>query len=34
MDIPEDDLAACLRVLKAIEADRSHLTRLSQQQRR
>ena len=34
MEIPDDDLAACLRVLRAIEADRSHLTRLSQAQRR
>ncbi len=34
MDIPEDDLRACVRVLKAIESDRSHLTRLSQAQRR
>src|SRR5881394_3440289 len=34
MDIPDDDLRACLRVLKAIEADRSHLTRLTQEQRR
>src|SRR5688572_25005131 len=34
MDISEDDLAACIRVLKAIEADRSHLTRLTRDQRR
>jgi NAD(P)-dependent dehydrogenase (short-subunit alcohol dehydrogenase family) len=34
MDISEDDLRACLRVLKTIEADRSHLTRLTQDQRR
>jgi NAD(P)-dependent dehydrogenase (short-subunit alcohol dehydrogenase family) len=34
MDIPDDDLRACIRVLRAIEADRSHLTRLSQDQRR
>src|SRR4029077_16081626 len=34
MDIPDDDLRACLRVLQAIEADRSHLTHLSQEQRR
>jgi len=34
MDISEDDLRACVRVLRAIEADRSHLTRLSQEQRR
>jgi len=30
----DDDLDACIRVLRAIEADRSHLTRLTQQQRR
>jgi NAD(P)-dependent dehydrogenase (short-subunit alcohol dehydrogenase family) len=30
----EDDLRACVRVLRAIEADRSHLTRLTQDQRR
>src|ERR1700677_430506 len=29
-----DDVAACVRVLRAIEADRSHLTRLTQEQRR
>jgi NAD(P)-dependent dehydrogenase (short-subunit alcohol dehydrogenase family) len=34
MDIPDDELGACLRVLRAVEADRSHLTRLSQEQRR
>jgi NAD(P)-dependent dehydrogenase (short-subunit alcohol dehydrogenase family) len=34
MDIQDDDLRACLRVLRAIEADRSHLTRLTQEQRR
>ena len=34
MDISDDDLSACVRVLKAIEADRSHLTRLTQEQRR
>src|SRR5215471_3537071 len=34
MEISEDDLGACLRVLRAIETDRSHLTRLSQEQRR
>jgi NAD(P)-dependent dehydrogenase (short-subunit alcohol dehydrogenase family) len=28
------DLLACLRVLRVIEADRSHLTRLTQEQRR
>ena len=30
----EADVAACVRVLRAIEADRSHLTRLSREQRR
>jgi NAD(P)-dependent dehydrogenase (short-subunit alcohol dehydrogenase family) len=34
MDISDDDLRACMRVLKTIEADRSHLTRLTQDQRR
>ena len=34
MDISDDDLRACVRVLRAIEADRSHLTRLTQDQRR
>jgi NAD(P)-dependent dehydrogenase (short-subunit alcohol dehydrogenase family) len=34
MEISDDDLRACLRVLRAVEADRSHLTRLSQEQRR
>jgi NAD(P)-dependent dehydrogenase (short-subunit alcohol dehydrogenase family) len=32
--LTDDDLLACLRVLRAIEADRSHLTRLTQDQRR
>jgi NAD(P)-dependent dehydrogenase (short-subunit alcohol dehydrogenase family) len=32
--ISDDDLRACVRVLRAIESDRSHLTRLSQEQRR
>ena len=32
--LADDDVLACLRVLRAIEADRSHLTRLSQEQRR
>ena len=34
MDISDDDLRACVKVLQAIEADRSHLTRLTQEQRR
>src|SRR5690349_18707898 len=34
MEISDDDLRACVRVLRAIEADRSHLTRLTQGQRR
>jgi NAD(P)-dependent dehydrogenase (short-subunit alcohol dehydrogenase family) len=34
MEISDDDLRACLRVLRAVEADRSHLTRLTQDQRR
>jgi NAD(P)-dependent dehydrogenase (short-subunit alcohol dehydrogenase family) len=32
--LSEDDVDTCVRVLRAIEADRSHLTRLSQEQRR
>jgi NAD(P)-dependent dehydrogenase (short-subunit alcohol dehydrogenase family) len=32
--LSDDDLLACLRVLRAIDADRSHLTRLTQDQRR
>jgi NAD(P)-dependent dehydrogenase (short-subunit alcohol dehydrogenase family) len=34
MEISDDDLRACLQVLRTLEADRSHLTRLSQDQRR
>jgi NAD(P)-dependent dehydrogenase (short-subunit alcohol dehydrogenase family) len=34
MDISDDDFHACTRVLRAIEADRSHLARLTQAQRR
>jgi NAD(P)-dependent dehydrogenase (short-subunit alcohol dehydrogenase family) len=34
MEISDDDLGACVRVLRLIEADRSLLTRLSQDQRR
>src|SRR5580658_8310532 len=32
--LSDDDVLACVRVLRAIEADRSLLTRLTQQQRR
>jgi NAD(P)-dependent dehydrogenase (short-subunit alcohol dehydrogenase family) len=32
--LSDEDVAACVRVLRAIEADRSHLTRLTQEQRR
>ena len=32
--LPDADLQACIRALRAIESDRSHLTRLSQEQRR
>jgi NAD(P)-dependent dehydrogenase (short-subunit alcohol dehydrogenase family) len=32
--LPEADVHACLRVLRAVEADRSHLTRLSREIRR
>ena len=34
MDISDDNLRMCVRVLRAIETDRSHLTRLTQEQRR
>src|SRR4051794_19383963 len=34
MDFSDDDLRAAVRVLKAIDADRSRLTRLTQEQRR
>src|SRR6202453_1360815 len=32
--LAEDEVRACLRVLRAIETDRSHLTRLSKEERR
>ncbi|MDP9085107.1 MAG: SDR family oxidoreductase [Pseudomonadota bacterium] len=32
--LSDDDVRTCVRVLRAIEADRSHLSRLSQQERR
>jgi NAD(P)-dependent dehydrogenase (short-subunit alcohol dehydrogenase family) len=32
--LSEDDVRTCVRVLRAIEADRSHLTRLTQEERR
>jgi NAD(P)-dependent dehydrogenase (short-subunit alcohol dehydrogenase family) len=32
--LSDNDVATCVRVLRAIEADRSHLTRLTQEQRR
>jgi NAD(P)-dependent dehydrogenase (short-subunit alcohol dehydrogenase family) len=32
--LSDDDLHECVRVLRAIQADRSHLTRLTQEQRR
>ncbi len=32
--LSDTDVGACMRVLRAIEADRSHLTRLTQEQRR
>jgi NAD(P)-dependent dehydrogenase (short-subunit alcohol dehydrogenase family) len=34
MNISDDDLTTCVRVLRAIEADRSQLTRLTPEQRR
>jgi len=32
--LPDDDVSTCVRVLRAIEADRSHLTRLTPERRR
>src|ERR1700682_2150894 len=32
--LADEDVRTCVRVLRAIEADRSHLTRLTQEQRR
>jgi NAD(P)-dependent dehydrogenase (short-subunit alcohol dehydrogenase family) len=32
--LSDDDISACVRVLRAIESDRSHLARLTQEQRR
>jgi len=32
--LTEEDVRACIRVLRAVEADRSHLTRLSREERR
>ena len=34
LTLSEDDVDACIRVLRAIEADRSHLTRLGRELRR
>jgi NAD(P)-dependent dehydrogenase (short-subunit alcohol dehydrogenase family) len=34
LTLSEDDVEACIRVLRAIEADRSHLTRLGRELRR
>src|SRR5882672_4491004 len=33
-ELSEDDVLACVRVLRAIEADRSHLTRIGRELRR
>ena len=33
-DLSDQDIRACVRVLRAIEADRSHLTRLTREERR
>ena len=33
-ELAEDDVRTCMKVLRAIDADRSHLTRLTQEQRR
>ena len=32
--VSDDELRACIRILRAIEADRAHLTRLTQEERR
>src|SRR5689334_18634116 len=32
--LSDDDVRTCVRVLRAIESDRSHLTRLTREQRR
>src|SRR5260370_39249972 len=32
--LSDEDVHTCVRVLRAIEADRSHLTRLTQEERR
>ena len=34
VELTADDVETCVRVLRAIEADRSHLTRLGREQRR
>jgi NAD(P)-dependent dehydrogenase (short-subunit alcohol dehydrogenase family) len=34
LEVSADELRACIRVLRAIEADRAHLTRLTQDERR
>jgi NAD(P)-dependent dehydrogenase (short-subunit alcohol dehydrogenase family) len=34
MTLSDDDVRTCVRVLRAIEADRSHLTRLTREERR
>src|SRR5215510_12825874 len=33
-EVSEDDVETCIRVLRAIEADRSHLTRIGRELRR
>jgi hypothetical protein len=33
-EVSDDELRACIRILRAIEADRAHLTRLTQEERR
>jgi hypothetical protein len=33
-EVSDDELRACIRILRAIEADRGHLTRLTQEARR
>ena len=33
-EVSDDELRACIRILRAIEADRGHLTQLTQEERR
>jgi len=33
-EVSDDELPACIRILRAIEADRAHLMRLTREERR